>query len=237
MSGKQGSVAQDLEQLFRKTIEANQQFISAGARLVKDLGSSNRNGEDLVSAQKEFLTDAFSQFVKLNIQYASNLVDLGVSLSQKMGQQGGGEAAPAGTAGGSSGSDGVVAGSARANDAAQAGDEKPQAAAQAAGEPAFVLKGSGAPGSTVTMPFLLDSDKKEPVFCRLVQSAYQRDDGGEAAFETEFTPQSFQLQPGAAQKVNIEVRVPVDATTGVYHCQVRVEGYEKVFFSLYVQVI
>jgi len=200
MNGKQTSIAQDLEHLFKKTVEANQQFISAGARFVKNLSASNVKGEDLVSGQKEFLTDAFNQFVKLNIQHASNLVDLGIALSQKMGGQ---------------------------------FDVKED------GKPAFVLNVSGVPGTTITTQFLLDSDKKDPVLCNLIHTGYifQQDTAKTAAFETVFSPQSFQLLPAEPQKVTIEIKIPVDAKEGVYLSNVRVEGHENTFFSLYVQVV
>lgn len=220
MNGKQTTIAQDLEHLFKKTVEANQQFISAGAKFVKDLGASNIKGEDLVSGQKELLNDVFNQFVKLNIQHASNLVDLGISLSQKMGRQ-----FEPGQAGSGS----------PADPASPAEPGNPTRSAK----PAFVLTVSGTPGTTLTTQFLLDSNKKDTVSCRLIPTAYASQDTGETrAFETIFSPSSFQLLPGgAAQKVTIDIILPGDVHPGIYGCNVEVEGYENTFFSLYVKVL
>jgi hypothetical protein len=192
---------------LKKTVEANQVFFSEGVRFVKNLNASNLKGENLASAQKELFNDAFSQFVKLNIQHVTNLVDLGIALSQKMSRQ---------------------------FDVKPDDQTRPEP-----GKPAFVLNVSGPPDTTITTQFLLDSDKKDPVLCHLVHTGYtaQQDMAKEAAFETVFSPQSFQILFGEPQKVTIEIKVPGDAKEGVYLSNVRVEGFENTFFSLYVQVV
>ena len=217
MNEKQNSIAKDLEQLFKKTVEANQLFLSEGVRFVKNLSSSTLKGEDLVSGQKELMNDTFNQFVKLNIQYASNLVDMGIALSQKMSRP----------------SD-IRSEAPFAPDNPSHPDNPSQP-----DKPAFVLNVSGSPDTSITTQFLLDSDKKDPVLCHLIHNGYrsQQDTAIEAAFETVFLPQSFQLLFGEPQKVTIEIKLPADAKEGVYLSNVRVEGFENIFFSLYVQVI
>jgi hypothetical protein len=105
-------------------------------------------------------------------------------------------------------------------------------------KPAFELSASGIPGSTVTVPFLLDSDKKDPLFCHLEQSEYifQNNESMKFEMETGFQPQSFQLPPGEAQKVEITVKIPTKAKAGVYRSNIRVHGFEHVFFSLFLTV-
>jgi len=207
MNGKQTSIAQDLEHLFKKMAEANQVFFSEGTRFVKNMSASNLKGEDIVSGQKELLNDSFNQFVRLNIQHATNLVELGIALSKKMSRQ---------------------------FDVKQDEPSSPDT-----GKPAFVLNVSGPPDSTITTQFLLDSDKTDPVTCHFIRTGYisQQDPARSAAFETVFSPQSFQLHFGEPQKVTIEIKVPADAKEGVYLSNVRVEGFEDRFFSLYVQVV
>ncbi len=225
MNEKQSSIAKDLEQLFKKTVEANQLFLSEGARFVKNMSASTLKGEDLVSGQKELINDTFNEFVKLNIQYVSNLVDMGIAISQKMSQPFDVKQEDP---------------SARDNPsrAAAGGGSNDQTRTEP-GKPAFVLNVSGSPDTTITTQFLLDSDKKDPVLCHLIHAGYrsQQDAAKEAAFETLFLPQSFQLLFGEPQKVTIEIKVPADAKEGVYLGNVRVEGFENTFFSLYVQVI
>jgi hypothetical protein len=105
-------------------------------------------------------------------------------------------------------------------------------------KPAFELTASGIPGATVTVPFLLDSDKKEALFCHLEQSEYifQNNESMAYDLETNFQPQSFQLLSGKPQKVEITVKIPASAKEGVYRSNIRVHGFEHVFFSLFLTV-
>jgi hypothetical protein len=208
MNGKQTTIAQDLEHLFKKTVEANQQFISAGAKFVKDLGASNVKGEDLVSGQQELLSDVFNQFVKLNIQHASNLVDLGIALSQKMGRQ----------------FDPVSP-----EPATPAEPAKPAFVLTASGTPGTRLS---------TQFLLDSNKKEAITCRFAPTAYGNQETGETRTFETIFTPSSFELLPGGeAQKVTIDIVLPGDVAPAIYGCNVEVEGYENTFFSLYVKVL
>lgn len=80
MSEQQSTITQDIENLFKKTTEANKLFLTESVKFVKQLSSSKIKGEELFTTQKQLLKDAVNLFVKLNIQYTSNLIDLGVAV-------------------------------------------------------------------------------------------------------------------------------------------------------------
>ena len=209
MSGQQTSIVQDLEHLFKKTTDANKIFLTESAKFVKKLGSSKIKGEELFNTQKQLFRDAVNLFVKLNIQHTSNLIDLGVAITKRLNQNL----------------------DTKQDDATQQdfpGDDKP----------AFVLNVAGAPGAVVTTQFLLNSDKKDPILCNLKQSEYtlQGDALVKQVFETTFTPQSFQILFGESQKVDITVKIPADTKEGVYLSNIKVDGFEHTFFSLYLTV-
>ena len=209
MNDQQSSIAQDLEHLFKKTTEANKLFLAESAKFVRRISSSNIKGEELFVTQKQLFKDAVNLFVKLNIQHTSNLIDLGVAITKRLNQNL----------------------SARQNESSQQdfpGDNKP----------AFVLNVSGAPGATVTTQFLLDSNKEEPIICNLKQTEYtlESDPSVKKVFETTFTPQSFEILQRQSQKVDINIKIPADATEGVYLSNIQVDGFEHTFFSLYITV-
>lgn len=207
---EQTSITQDLESLFKKTTEANKIFFLESAKFIKNISASNVKGENIFATQKQLFKDAVNLFVKLNIQHTSNLIDLGVAITKKMNQQAGGND----------------------NDTSK-GDET-------TGEtkPAFVLNVSAAAGTTATTQFLLDSDKKDPVVCNLVQSSYefQNDPSVKVPFETTFIPQSFQLNFGQPHKVEIKIEIPADAKEGIYLGNIQVDGFEHTYFSLFINV-
>lgn len=199
------SISQDLEHLFKKTADANKLFLKESAKFVKRLSSSNISGEQLFSNQKELFKDAVSLFVKLNIQHASNLIDLGTAITKRFNQ--GGE---------------II------KEESDTGES----------QPAFILNVSGAAGASAFAQFLLDSDKKEPVLCNLKQTEYilQTDQSVKATFETIFQPQAFPVQLGAPQKIDISIHLPTDATPGVYLSNIQAEGFEHIYFSLFLTV-
>jgi hypothetical protein len=211
MSDEMDSLSKELETLFKKTTEANRVFISEGTKFVKQLNFSKKGGEEIITKQTGIVKDAFNLFMKLNIQYASSLVDLGVALSKKF-------------------NDTEVDNNKKTNEEAT---QKPLA-----NEPAFILQTSGIAGETASALFLLDSDKKEVLICNFKQTAYtlQNDDGTKYIFETNFIPQSFELKPGLSQQVAITAKIPAKTKPGIYQTDILVQGFEHTYFSLFITV-
>ena len=211
MSEQQSSIAQDLEHLLKKTTEANKVFLSESAKFVRQLSSSKIKGDELFTTQKQLLKDAVNLFIKLNIQHTANLIDLGVAMTKRL----------------------------NTNLNARQDESSQQQDFPGDNKPAFVLNVSGAPGSTVTTQFLLDSNKEEPVVCNLKQTEYtlESEPSVKKIFETTFIPQSFEILRGQSQKVDINIKIPADAKEGIYLSNILVDGFEHTFFSLYITVI
>jgi hypothetical protein len=209
MSEQQSTITQDIENLFKKTTEANKLFLTESVKFVKQLSSSKIKGEELFTTQKQLLKDAVNLFVKLNIQYTSNLIDLGVAVTKRLNQNL----------------------NTKENSSSEQRDSSDN-------KPAFVLNISGAAGETVTAQFLLDSNKEEPVICNLKQTEYsfENDPLVKKVFETTFNPQSFEILQGQSQKVDINIKIPDDVKEGVYLSNIQVDGFEHTFFSLYITV-
>jgi hypothetical protein len=209
MSEQQTDLAKEFGELFQKTAEANKVFLTEGAKFVSQLTSGKVPGDKLASLQNGLLTDAFTTYVRLGLQYTSNLVDLGLAFTKRLNE----ELTP------------------KENNVTSKEDSSIE-------KPAFVLKATGTVGSIATTEFLLDSDKNEPIFCELKQTEYSFQDQPEIKkeFQTSFVPQSFQLLPGQPQKVEISIRIPADTAAGIYSSQMQVKGFEHIFFSLYLQV-
>ena len=211
MSDSTSTLVKDFEELVRKTAEANKVFISEGSKFVKKLGASPGSKKGTPGIQPDLLKDAFSSFVKLNMQHANNLIDLGLTLTKRF------NSSPEATAG---------------------SFEEPAASQDDIPKPAFVLKAGATPGGRAEVQFILDSDKKEPILCKLVHTdfVHQNDFSIKPAFKTTFLPQSFQLNPSESQTVDIHVKVPANANAGVYLSNLQVQGFEHTFFSLYITV-
>ena len=211
MDNQQTTIAQDIEQLIKKASAANTEIISETARFLQQLTTSKLSGENVASLQKQLFSDAVNLFVKLNIQHTSNLIDMGVAISKHLNQQFDKQtnAPPA--------------------------DQEPQYDTD---KPAFELNASCHAGGTATAEFLLNSDKKEPVLCHLMQTSFalEGDPSVQNEFETTFLPQSFQLLFGKPQRVEIKVKPPAATQAGMYRSHIRVHGFEHTFFDLILTV-
>ncbi|MDB5206478.1 MAG: hypothetical protein JWR72_1553 [Flavisolibacter sp.] len=209
MSEQQDDLAKEFQDLFQKTAEANKIFLSESARFVSGLSSGKLGSDKLAAVQKGALTDAFTTYIKLGIQYTSSLIDLGLDFTKRLNE----ELGP------------------KENDSPPQDPQQPQ-------KPAFTLKATGAAGSIAKAEFLLDSDKKEPILCHIKQTEYtsQDDTKLKAQFDTSFSPQFFELLPGKPQKVEIIIAIPLDTKEGIYLSNMQVEGFEHSFFSLYLHV-
>ena len=203
------SISHDLETLFKKTTEANKIFFSESAKFIKNISASNLKGEEIFNTQQKIFKEAFNAFVKLNIQHTSNLLDLGVAITKRMN------------------------GTRIGENQDESGGESPTDAS-----PSFVLNISAAAGTTATTQFLLDSEKKDPVFCHLAQSEFilEEDPSTRESFVTRFLPQSFQLNFGEAQKIEVFIDISSLAKEGIYRSDIKVEGFEHTYFTLVLRV-
>ena len=210
MESSKSSLTSEIEELVKKAAEANKVFINEGAKLVQQVGKNTSGKQQIPTVQPELLMDVFNSMVKLNIQHASKMIDIGISFAKKVtGQE-----------------EDVVE---------PVFEENAQTDPH---QPAFELRAEIKAGETATVPFLLDNIKTETVICQLVQSdfVHQSDATIKPAFEADFNPQSFPLEPSETKKVNIIVATNADAAPGVYLCHVQVLGFEPAFFSLYLTV-
>lgn len=208
MSDTTSTFIKEIETLVRKSAEANKAFLTEGTKFIRQLGSST--GKENVSIQTDLLKDAFNAYVKLNIQHAGHLIDLGLELTKRFN---GTVETPPEPANGSPDQEDVS-------------------------KPAFILKATAPAGTTAKVLFMVDSDKKDPMMCKLVQTdfVYQKDFGVKPGFRTTFIPGTFELLPSGSQKVEIQVKIPATARPGMYESHLQIQGFEEAFFSLFITV-
>jgi len=209
MSKKQYSFISDFETLFKKATEANKVFLSESNRYIKYLDPASLKDSQMLENQKDLAVDAFNTFMKLNIQYASNLIDLGLAVTERMSQA----------------------------KTEKAPERNEQSSAQS--QPAFVLSLTGKPGETVRTNFKIDSQKKEKIHCTLLHTAYfsQNNEDVRKSFGTLFKPQTFDLPSGGSQQILTEINIPKGIEAGDYISNVQIQGYEQVYFSILLKVI
>lgn len=203
MSTKKSDIGNDLEGLFKKTIEINTRYFKEGTELVRRMSKTSKSGADLNFFQPEQMASAFTAFARLNLEHYQNVLDLGLKLTQQVVSE------PV--------SDDVE------NDF---------------GEPAFELSGTVTPERKAKLDFLLDNTLNEQVKCQFKNTDFISDTDPDLhyAFHTEFSPQSFMLDPGDSQRVTIEIGIEPEVKPGDYTSRVEVLGFEPLFFLIKLNI-
>lgn len=83
MSNEKETFSKVFEEALNKSIEANKVFLNESTRFFQQL--SNRDTPNKLNLfQGETLSNAFAQYMKLNLDHFNNLVDLGINFMRKV---------------------------------------------------------------------------------------------------------------------------------------------------------
>lgn len=205
MSTKKSDIANDLEGLFKRTMEINTRYFKEGSELVREISKSSASGANVNFFQPEVVAKAFTAFARLNLEHYQNVLDLGLKLTKQ---------------------------------AVSDVDVEQEDVERKAGEPAFELGGSVKPGGKMKMDFLLDNTMEKKARCELKNTVFTNDAEPDIRYEfhTEFSPQSFLLDPGKSQKISIEIEVEEKVQPGDYTSRVEVLGFEPLFFVIKLNI-
>ena len=202
----ENSLAKNIEELVNKSIEANKVFMNEGSRILRQFTTPGEKKTPNIF-QANFLSNAFTAYTKLNIQYLKNMVDLGVSIVQKAGVQ--------------------------PSSSTEATLEKEQMSAPSFILDAEAEVGSNISISFLLDNIKQEAVLCKLVNSTYV---FSLDDLVEENFITGFTPQSFHLPAGEQQRISIDIAIPFTTKPGVYLSNVKVQGFEPAHFSIRLNV-
>ncbi len=208
MSRKKSDITDDLEELFKKTVEINSRYLKEGTELMTRLGQSQEPGAGLNLFQPETVAGAITAFARLNLEYYQNVLDLGLSISRQ-----------------------VMSGAADPGFEAESTHQEKR-------KPAFELSGTVSSEGTASLDFLLDNTLQREVTCRFENTDFVRETDPDTVYEfdTVYSPRAFKLAPGESGKVTIEITADPDAVPGFYTSRVKVLGFEPLFFLIRLNI-
>lgn len=209
---EEGSFTDNMGNLFKKATEVNQKLFSEAVKAMQGFSSKGPEVENRMANSQEQFGKAFEKLLKINLDYAASMVELGLSVANELTQQK--AASP------------------------QPPPEPATDANSAAAKPAFILQVAGRPGDIATAQFMLDSDKDVPIRCAFRRSAFVQEGSPDVPhdFETSFAPQDFELAPRASVKVEVTIQIPDAQPYGRYGAHVVVDGFEHTHFSILLTV-
>lgn len=210
MSDKQDTIANDLNDIVKKMVEINTQYLKEGSNLVSQIGSSGKQAKTINPFQPELITGALTALARLNLNHYKNVVDLGFEFSKK-----------------------IINSDLGSTNGTDVPSEKTEV------KPSFILKEKVVVGSSVVLQFVLDNTKKEEATCTFknLEFSNENDPNDTHNFKTTFTPQAFNINPGDSQAIKIEVKVGVKVQPGNYQSKVQIIGFDAAHFLINLTVL
>jgi hypothetical protein len=198
----------ELEELISEASRYNTEVISETTKFLSNMDRSKLNRQYFNNLQEGLFSDAIQKIVTLNVNYAKDLMQMGIDLSRKLNET------PDGTE-------------------ASSGVTKPPVKSSVS---AFKIETSAIQGGEATTAFLLNSDKENPILCKVQNATFQlsSDATVQTDFKTEYSPQLFELVKGIAQRVDVKIHIPADAQEGRSIRKFTVAGFEYTPFDLIV---
>jgi hypothetical protein len=205
------NIFSELEELISEASRYNTEVISETTKFLTKMDSSKLNMKYFNNLQENILSDAIQKIVTLNVNYAKELMQMGIDLTKKLNET----------------SEGMEANS---------NVSKPPMKSSVS---AFKLETSATQGEEATTAFLLNSDKETPILCKVQNVNFQLDSDQSVSldFKTEYSPQLFELIKGVAQRVDVKINIPATTPEGVYTSKINVAGFEHTHFDLIINVL
>ena len=211
-SDNQNEWLKDIERLFVKSAEANKQMLKDSAATMKRVLSGKAKIADGLNA--EDLGKTMSDWLRLNLRYTENMIDLGLSWSKSVAELFlPKEAATA-----------EVVSSSR-----NASPPPPPAHHE------IVMSGDA--GETIATSLQLNSSLPGIQKGHFEATNFRQDGTGKfASIALSFDPENFEIPPGESVSATLAVVVPKSIQPASYRSKVVVHGFENTAFDLVVQV-
>lgn len=206
MNNEKEAFSKTVEEALNKSMEANKVFLTESSKFFQQLGKPGAP-KTFNFLQGEVLSNAFSRYMKLNLDHFTNLVDLGISFIRNINN--------------SPDNNEPATGAAAASQPSFILEKETEAGRQVSFQ--FLL--DNVKQETVTCQ-LVHTGFTGP-------SGDIRPDN----FKIDFTPAIFDLTAGESRPIDVAVQVPAGTPPALYSTRVQVKGFEPAYFSVLITVI
>jgi hypothetical protein len=210
MSTSGNKIMDDLTNAFSEAAKKNAEAIKQGFDLWKNTLNLPYDLSRIIAEGSSTLSKGFADYLRLNVEHASNLLDLGRTLSSELlsslersGWQTKGSA-----------------------------DIQPQQA-QTVSE----LHLSGSPGDLCRSAFVLESRKSATVFARVFHSRFiNRENNNSVIIPVNLDPVEATIAPNEKIRITVEAGIPEDLPSGIYQSMVWIEGFPELSLRVLLSV-
>jgi hypothetical protein len=212
-SSWQNEIKSSFERLSAKSAAAQAQIFKDSIEFMKQAGEKKLDMSAFSKTGTTLVTDAIAAYTQLHVDYASKLIDLGLSFTRGMLSS--------------------IEKGASGSSSAPAQESRPGAASSA-----FALQVSGMPGDRCQTAFILESTNKKPVVASFQYTGFIAADRAETlSVPLSFDPPSATLNPDEKIRIVLEVPIPLNAGPGQYEASAWINDVPEMNFKIVLSVM
>jgi hypothetical protein len=210
MSNSGNKFMDDLANAYSEAAKRNADALKQGFDLIRESMSLPYDLSRIVAESNSTLSKGFADYMKLNIEHTSHLLDLSREMSKELMS--------------------ALERSGWQTKASSA--EQPRQA-----QTVSVLTMPGYPGDLCRSAFIIESKKSSPVLARVFHSRFI-DLSSEASviIPVIFDPVEVTVVPDEKVRVTVEAGIPENLPPGVYQSMVWIDGFPELSLKLIVKV-
>jgi len=210
MSTSGNKLMDDLTNAFSEAAKKNAEAIKQGFDLWKDTVNLPYDLSRIMAEGSSTLSKGFADYLRLNVEHASHLLDLGRTMSSEL----------------------LSALERSGWQTKASADIQPQQ-----GQTVSELHLSGSPGDLCRSAFVLESRKSVAVLARVFHSRFiNRDNNAPVTIPVNLEPVEATVAPNDKIRVTFEAGIPEELPSGIYQSMVWIEGFPELSLRVLLNV-
>ena len=211
-NNQEQNVIEAWQSLIEKSIKANTEFLQESGKIFTNLLSKKPDVNNLQDMNKQLMSDAVNNFVKMNIKHTENMMDFGMNVSKSL----------------TSFLD-KVSKSATTTTTEQTPSQNTNGSNK--------INLSIQQGQQITTSFYLNSHNAFAQSGKFNYGDFVDASGNSVGLTLAMAPKEFTLDPGKSIKVDISITASADVPLACYKTTVKLEGMDNQEFDITVDVL
>jgi hypothetical protein len=211
MSTTGNKLMDDLTDAFSEAAKKNADAWKQGFDLLRETIKLPYDLSRIISENSSTLSKGFADYLRLNVEHTSNLLDLGRSMSNEL-----------------------------LSSLERSGWQTKTSSAEQPGQGQMVseLYMTGSPGDLCRSAFILESKKSTTVIARIFHSRFiNRANDAPVTIPVNIDPVEVAVAPDVKIRISLEVGIPENIPLGTYQSMVWIDGFSELSLRMLLNVV
>jgi hypothetical protein len=209
MSTDGNKIFDDLTNVFSEAAKRNAEAMKQGFDLLKDSMRLPYDLSRIISEGSSTLSKGFAEYLRLNVEHASHLLDLSRSLSNEL-----------------------------LSSLEHSGSQASSSPQPTQGQSVSELHLSGSPGDLCRSAFVLESKKSGKILARVFHSRFvNQADNTPVTIPLVFDPREVTVSTDEKIRIVVETGIPENTDPGIYQSMVWIDGFPELSLRLLLNVV